>query len=76
MLTSTHVRENKATAHVKEAAKDSIDAFLERSWLCTEYAKYFEDAQETLPENVWVDPISLHGMYRTIIRDEKEPLDE
>ena len=74
-LTSTHVRENKATAHVKEAAKDSIDAFLER-WLTTEYKQYFENHPESLPENVWIDPIELHRMYKTMMRDEKEPLDE
>ena len=53
-LTSTHVRENKATAHIKEASKDAIDNFLEH-WVSTQVADYFKEVYEeksTLPQMV------------------------
>ena len=58
-LTSTHVRENKATAHIKEASKDAIDTFLEH-WVSTKYEDYFKEVDEKnrkLPEIVYVDTV-------------------
>jgi hypothetical protein len=46
-LTATNVRDNEATAHVKQAAKDSIDAFLEH-WLHSHYPEVFNDGASGL----------------------------
>ena len=61
-LTSTHVRENTATAHIREASKDAIDSFLEY-WVSTSYEEYFTEHEEksTLPEIVYIDPTDLHA---------------
>ena len=75
-LTSTHVRENKATAHIKEASKDAIDNFLEH-WVSTEFEDYFkEEGTSTLPEMVYVSPTDLHKKFKTYLHNEKEVLDE
>jgi len=44
-LTSTHVRQNKATAHIKEASRDIMDLWLE-SWSATTFAAHFGGARK------------------------------
>ena len=73
-LTSTHVRENAATAHIKQAAKDSVDAFLE-DWVSNEFAEYFKEGAEGLPGIKYVPPATLHQAYRTFVEGEREVLD-
>lgn len=74
-LTSTHVRENKATAHIKEASKDIIDNFLEH-WVSTRFAEYFKECPDSLEETVYIDPASLHLAYKQFVGNDKEVLDE
>lgn len=77
-LTSTHVRENEATAHIREAAKDSIDVFLEQ-WVSSCFQDRFTPTDSAgagaSSDIVIVDPQALHTSYREFTRDDREPME-